>query len=222
MRKLLLSFMACTLLCISASASSITINNPSFEIPALTCSAGPSCFQLSFTNWTGSGAAATFRPSVGAGQEFISLPDGLQVAAVSNGSSGDVFQDLTAMLAANTTYTLTFSVGQRSDVSFNAGYLVSVLANGVTLGSDTGATPASGAFTARSIIFTTGAAPAQLGQVLRIDISAPATPLAVTQADFDAFALTATPAGVPEPGVFGLTAMGLFGLLALARRARKA
>jgi hypothetical protein len=213
-------------LCTNIIASPIAINNPSFELPALACTAGPACFTLSFTGWTiGSGnSSATFKPSVGAGQEFISLaPDGVpqaQVAAVSNGTSGDIFQDLTAVLAANTSYTLTFFVGQRSDLAFNPGYTVSVKANGVTLASDTGATPASGTFVQRTISFSTGASPAQLGQTLRIDVSAPATGAAPTQADFDVFALDATATAVPEPGMFGLMAAGL-SLVALGRRGVK-
>lgn len=125
----------------SRAASIITINNPSFETSTLDCAAGPSCFYGVITGWNGIGSLtqATFRPSVGPGLEFNALPDGSEVAAVSNGSGsgGEMYQDLSATLAADTTYTLTFWVGQRRDVSFDSSYVVSLLANGVVLASGT-------------------------------------------------------------------------------------
>src|ERR1700693_1580531 len=105
MKSVSLSIVTGGLLCMTAAASSISINNPSFETPALNCTAGPSCFSEDvFDSWIPSGAVATFRPSVGSGQEFTSLPDGLQVAAIANGSAGEIYQDLSATLASNTTY----------------------------------------------------------------------------------------------------------------------
>jgi hypothetical protein len=199
-------------------ASLITINNPSFETPALSCTAGPGCFSEDvFNSWIPSGAVATFRPSVGPGQEFTAIPDGLQVAAIANGSAGEIYQDLSATLSANTTYTLTFWAGQRSDFPFDPGYTVSLMANGsTTLASDTGASPIAGSFVQRTLSFATGASPAQLGQTLRIDIFAPA---GSGQADFDLFALNTNSNALPEPSSFGLLIIGL-GLMAGARRLR--
>jgi hypothetical protein len=161
---------------VAATASPVTVNNASFEAPALTCAAGPACYILnSFTSWTvASGQTGTFRPSVGVGQEFTALPGGLQVAAIGNGiAGGEIYHDLAATLAANTTYVLTFWVGRRSDFPFDPGYTVSLMANGSPLASAAGSSPAAGSFVQQTLSFTTGASPAQLGQTLRIDISAP-------------------------------------------------
>lgn len=187
--------------------------------------AGSGCFaEDTFDGWTvAASGTATFRPSVGAGQEFTSLPDGSQVAAISTGggSGGEIFQDLSAVAAADTTYTLTFFVGQRSDVAFDSSYDVSLMANGTTLASDTGASPAAGTFVERTIVFSTGASPAELGKALRIDVFAPAGPLG--QADFDLFSLDASTASpVPEPSSLVLLATGMgFGALGFGLRKRR-
>ena len=155
------------------------------------------------TDWAqGAGFAATFKPSVGAGQEFNSLPDGSQVAAISGntGTGGEIYQPLSATLAANTTYTLTFWVGQRADVPFDNSYRVSLQAGGIDLASNSGASPAAGDFVQQTIVLVTGSSPAQLGDALTIDVFAPANSLG--QADFDLFALNASPNGtaaIPEP-----------------------
>jgi hypothetical protein len=209
-----------TVCCMTAAASPITINNPSFETPALTCTPGPACYSLNvFDSWTvASGQTGTFRPSVGPGQEFTALPNGLQVAAIGNEiAGGAIYQDLSATLAADTTYTLTFWVGRRSDFPFDSGYAVSLMANGSTLASATGASPAAGSFVQQTLSFATGASPAQLGQTLRIDVSAP---FESAQADFDLFALDASPSTtVPEPSTFALLIIGL-GIVACACRLR--
>ena len=175
-----------------STPSLISINNPSFEMPVLTCQPGPGCFaENTFVGWTyAAGDTATFRPSVGSGQEFASLPDGAQVAAIGDNSSGEIYQDLSVRVAANTTYALSFWVGQRTDFVFNTGYTVSLIANGVTLASASGAAPPPGAFVEQTIIYASGSSPAQLGQTIRIDISVPAQ---AGQADFDLFTMNVTP-----------------------------
>lgn len=214
----LVGFLSAAVFCMTMNAATVTINNPSFEAPALTCAGGPSCQALPVPSWTSAGAADIFKPSVGAGQEFTSLPDGAQVGAVANtAGSGELFQDLSATLAANTTYTLTFWVGHRSDDTFDTGYLVSLIANGVTLASKTGASPAAGSFVQQTLTFTTGASPAQLGKTLRIDLQAPS---GNGQADFDQLSLTAV-STVPEPSTFALWSIG-FGLVVVGSRIRRA
>jgi hypothetical protein len=73
-----------------------------------------------------------------------------------------------------------------------------------------GASPAPGTFVEQTLTYTTGASPAQLGKTLRIDVIAPTT-ASGEQADFDLFALDATPVGsaVPEPSTSLLLILGL-------------
>lgn len=216
--------------CVHASAATIPINDPSFETPALACSPGGGCFGSNGDyagNWTlASGISVVFKPGVGAGLQFIDpIPDGSQVAAVgAGGLGGDIFQDLSATLQANTTYTLDFAVGQRTDSAF-IGYIVSLETSlGVVLQSDSLGSPASGSFTQRSIVFNSGASPAQLGDTLRIDISVPTPGVGGNQQDiFDNFSLTAdaTVAGTPEPGSLMLGCSGLLFLAGALRRKLK-
>jgi hypothetical protein len=211
----------------NASAATITINDPSFETPAVGCS-GSGCFS-SLGNfggfWTGSGVTATFSPTAGSpGSEFDTpLPDGVQVAvAGASGLGGEFFQDLSATLEANTTYDLTFYIGQRNDALL-ATYTVSLMADDtseVTLASDSNGAPAAGTFIQRTISFDSGPSPAELGKTLRIDVTVP-TQTGNNQADFDLFALTANPtvtSGVPEPGSVALGGSGLLLMLAGAVR----
>ena len=155
-----------------ANSAPISINNASFETPALTCTPGAICFQLNFGGTrTMPAPASVFRPSVGPGLEYDALPDGLQVAALGP-ATGQLYQDLTATLTANSTYTLIYYVGQRSDFAIGT-YSVSLMANGVVLASDSGGAPRPGSFVQRSITYDSGVASSELGQILRVDIEQP-------------------------------------------------
>jgi hypothetical protein len=214
MRSLILvSVTAVFTICAAAVASPITINNPSFETP-VQCAG---CFTYdSSTGWVSVGSVSTWRPILGAGQ-YDSIPDGSQVAAIGEPGAGEIYQDLTATLLANTTYTLTFWVGQRSDTPLSA-YDVALLAGGSTLGSNTDGDPSPGTFIEQTIVYNSGSAPAELGQTLEITVSGNGD----GQADFDLFSLDATPTGTtsstPEPSNFWLVLGGL-GLVAWFRRA---
>ncbi len=197
-----------------AAASSIPIVNASFETPEVPCVPGPGCYQHIFDGWTAAsfGATAEFRPSVGPGQEFLSIPDGSQVAALSDGlgSGGEIDQVLSATLAADTTYTLTWWVGARTDVPFDPAYSVSLKAGSFFLASSTPIIPGAGAWQQQSITFTTTFASSGLGQQLSINVFV--QPNAPGQADFDQFSLTAAgpESETPEPVMFAPAALGLF------------
>ncbi|HEY1684326.1 MAG TPA: VPLPA-CTERM sorting domain-containing protein [Tepidisphaeraceae bacterium] len=110
-----------------AQAASVTINNPSFEAPvAITGSNGTTVVSdgatydygpTAIAGWTGTDSTGVFNPNgdtnyyTSAGLGEI---DGFQVA-YSNGNA--ITQTLSATLAANTTYTLSLEVGDRSDIN---------------------------------------------------------------------------------------------------------
>ena len=65
----------------TASATPITVINPSFEALVLACAPGPNCFTLGdIPGWVPSNvpSTATFKPSTGIGGEFTSIPDGVK------------------------------------------------------------------------------------------------------------------------------------------------
>jgi hypothetical protein len=211
---LLLNAIAVFSICASAVASPININNSSFESP-VQC---PGCFTYdSSTGWVSIGSVSTWRPAVGPGGQFGSIPDGLQVAAIGEPGSGEIYQDLTATVLANTTYSLSFWVGQRSDTPLSP-YEVALLAGGVTLGSNSDADPSPGTFMQQTIVYNSGPAPAELGQTLEITVSGTGQ----GQADFDLFSLDASPTGItsstPEPSDFWFI-LASIGLVAWFRRA---
>jgi hypothetical protein len=201
-----------------ASATSITVNNPSFEALVLPCAGGPSCFSAigDIPDLVTSGRTSTFKPSTGLGGEFTSIPNGVNVAAISDqGGPGSIFQALTATVQANTLYTLDVSVGARADFPFSQ-YTVALEAGGTVLTSDSSLNPAAGSFLPDTVTFSSGPAPPTLGQQLDIAISAtgPSVLGAAAQADFDEVLLDASPSTVPEPGTLLLLTTSCIGLLA--------
>src|SRR4051794_41042763 len=98
----------------------IPITNPSFETPAQ--APGGFTFDVG-TGWVVTGHAGVWFPQVGPNNGsnfFSSVPGGSQVLFDGFQSSGDASQDLGVPLTANTTYTLTYFVGQRYDVPLSA------------------------------------------------------------------------------------------------------
>jgi hypothetical protein len=168
-----------------------------------------------------SGAAATFKPSTGAGGEFNSIPNGVNVAGVGNGTgAANIFQALTATVQPNTLYTLDVSVGHRADFPFSE-YTIDLEAGGTILASDSSLSPGAGTFLADAITFSSGPTPPTLGDQLGIRLSA--TGLSVTgaaaQADFDLVLLDASSvSAVPEPGTLALLATACLGQLGYRRQ----
>jgi hypothetical protein len=215
--------LALTALAVSAvpgRAGNITINNFSFESPNV-----GGAFAFSVTGgWTCTATCVTIAATdLGI---FTSAPDGTQLAALGEAGGADnsaLSQTLSATLLANTMYTFTFWVGNPSDNAAYSysGYQAILSANGVTLASDTNAvSPAAGQFAMDTLIFNSGANPAQLGQALAITVNdnfhVGATGFAV---DFDDFSLNAVTAqgSTPEPATWMMLAAGL-GLVAAAKR----
>ena len=210
--KIGLALVACSFAAASSNAATmITILNHSFE-------------DATNTSWqiesNGSTAIKT-TSGVIASAAHDTPPDGSDTINHSNGqSSHQAYQVLGATLTANTTYTLTVDVGDRTDL--DPGGPVLRLGTGTTYGanllagtvvSDT--TPVNGAGASDGwetwiTTFTTGATPTGLGDALRVELRNDAT----TQALFDNVRLDASP--VPEPSTTAL--LGLGGLALILRR----
>jgi hypothetical protein len=180
---------------LATSSVLLSIVNPSFEDDV---QAGPGGFTVDVANgWTitpAAGRTATFWPVIPT--QVNSVPQGNQVLALGNGTGPvDVSQTLGATLAANTTYTLTYFVGQRKDFAFGS-YTVTLFAAAAGLAFDNGTlAPTAGNFLQGTLVFNSGPAPAQFGQNLRIDFS---TTGVAGQVLLDNIQLDASPT-VPEP-----------------------
>ncbi len=214
----------------AALATPLLINNPSFELPVL--SAGT--YGIGVVDWTSINAGgggfntATYNPS---GTTFISggsAPDGNNVAQISASNldaGAGITQTLSATLLANTTYTLTFDVIHMITTTMDP-YLGSLSANGVTLASDSSLSPALTHYALDTIVYNSGAAPAELGQALTITLQGTgcngAPPCGAGTVAFDNVQLTAvtTQSGVPEPATFGFIGAGLASL-GFLRRAKR-
>jgi hypothetical protein len=156
-----------------------------------------------------------FFPNTGSSNgtnNFASVPDGNQILLLGGtAGQGEANQSLGISLAANTTYTLTYFVGQSYLVPLSS-YSVALRLGSTTLVSDSAGNPGAGLFALRTISFTTGGNPA--AGTLNIDILANGRTVTggVASASFDAFSLS-TPGGVPEPASIVLLAGGLLGVV---------
>jgi hypothetical protein len=175
-------------------AANVPISNAGFEDVVLDCTAGPLCNVLgNVSGWAGTGLFYTFKPSVGPGGSYPSgIPEGVNVAALGDvGGSGVLVQTLSIALQPNTTYTLTFSVGSRTDYAFS-GYTVELLAGSTTVASDSSLAPPPGTFATGRIVYSSTNASPLLGQSLAIRL----TGNGPGQADFDKISLDVSPTGI--------------------------
>jgi len=159
---------------VSAQAPvSIPIINSIFQDDTLACSPGFYCDASNITGWVVGPNTVVQKMSTA---EYPTAPvDGLYVAAIGYTSgTGSILQTLGATVQANTTYTLTISVGARADVSFT-GYLASLMAGNVPVAASHKATPVGGTFVNDVIEYNSGPAPAQLGQPLQIFVKSVGT-----------------------------------------------
>lgn len=197
----------------SSYAVPIAVNNASFEANVV----ADGGFLLAISGWTiGPGVsttpAGTGNPTVG--QYAAQAPDGLNVAFSKDAT---ISQILSAVLTANTTYTLNVDVGHRLDNPVFPGYSVQFRAGGVTLASESALSPVAGSFLTSTVVFSTGASSPQIGQALQIllDVTPAAAPAGdFYQVNFDNVRLSAVPisTSVPEPASIALLALGLAGL----------
>lgn len=210
----------------SAFADSITVQNPSFEIPILSLGGnsgqvgnGTGTWIPYAPGWPGSagGGAGEYLPAT------TSLPtgatDGQDVLYV---DFGYVQQTLTAVLQNNTTYTLQVDVAQRADFS-PISYYIDLMAGNTILAADNSSLhPASGTWLTSTITYTSGPDDPLAGQALSIVIG-----VNKNQTDFDNVRLNAVDPlsdapgqPVPEPGSIFLVGCGL-GTTAVAKLRRR-
>ncbi len=156
--------------CLLRQAASITISDPSFETPVGLSGVGKASPVFSGTGWTSTGGSPVI--DFAGTNQYVSIPNGNQVAILDDfNGAGTLSQALSATLAADTTYTLTFWVGNNLLLPYS-GYTAALTAGGVTLAADNSAvSPTAGHFLQDTITFNSGASPAQLGQALGITFS---------------------------------------------------
>jgi hypothetical protein len=186
-KKLFLFLAAISVLALAGLANAVEINNSGFEEPVLTngdyTSGDPPDWKLGNYNvlnptvWIpGWSEGGVWNPDTTDGYSGGAAFEGQNVGYVASytGSDAGISQVLTVKLTADTEYVLSAAVGNPlwngSDVS--ADYRLELLAGGVLLDSDTGASPASGDWALHSLTYTSGHSPAQLGQPLEIRLIA--------------------------------------------------
>lgn len=206
----------------------IAIVNPSFELNTTPNGSGGTqsyWFVGSFTGWgvSGSGAAGWFHPSTltypGGGSSSVAatgIPNGSQVAFV-NGGAG-LAQALSTSFAANSQYTLDFSVGERNDgVALPASYTVELLAGSHVVASVVNpglAGLVAGAFQSATLTYTSAIFDPLAGQPLGIVLLGSGS--GSTQVNFDNFSLSVINAVNPISEPWSLALLGFASLAAFA------
>jgi hypothetical protein len=202
-------------------ATSVVINNPSFEAQAL----GVGGFTNNvLTNWT---VVATGGDEVGAyhPNTFTQpIPDGVNTAYINPG--GEFYQDV-GPLVANATYSFSVFVGHRNDgIGFPLLYNIQLLdaSNSVLFASGIPSDPGSGNFVDFSLSFDSAAFGTDVGHNIRIQFSSSASNPGLPQVNFDDVIMSFSPdrtGGVPEPSSFGLALLGI-GIIGIVCRRHSA
>ncbi len=164
--RLLFLALSASALWTASAQTSIAITNPLFVDDQIKCGSGQSCSSGNVSGWI-SGPQTSI--AIFSKTQYPTAPAaGLYAAALGyQNGSGSIFQTLGATVQANTTYTLKVEVGARADYEFT-GYKAALLAGNVELVEGHRATPVGGTFVIDTIVYSSGANPAQLGQPLQI------------------------------------------------------
>lgn len=200
----------------TANAVSITIENSGFESPPAPSQAGGQFYTVNnITSWQSNGTNGVFNPSASSantGTTYFNepVPQGTQTAW-SNG--GNIFQQLSNNLNADTTYTLSVAVGQRNDQPF-PGYNVELLAGNTVLAFNNSVNLSPGTFAQVNVNYTTTSGDPFIGQRLAIRLSSTGA-----QTNFDNVTLNAVSnaanVAVPfnfSPGL-GILVLGAWGAM---------
>jgi hypothetical protein len=203
----------------SASAAPIIVNNPSFEtLPGsglnYACTGAGCGFSLGgIPGWTDDATTGQLEPGSNT-MYFNSVPDG-DIVAFTEGV-GTISQNVGAVTAGGTDYTLQVDVGLRRDLpSSPVGTVELMIGNTVVVAS--GVAPTAGNWSNYTAVYTSSAA--DVGKTISIVLSSSAN-----QGDFDNVRLDAstleTDAVAPEPASLALIGFGLAALAGVMRRKR--
>ncbi len=204
-RKYLVTAFATTIVMAGhALAAPIAINNFSFE--------GPSQTDFGYTTgvvtgWSVTGNGGVWRP----GNNLPQGPTNGDQVGYSNG--GSLTQTLSAVLTANSQYTLNVDLLNRTDGYPNFSSTIEILAGGHVLASSTIRGGTAGTTVLQTVSFLSGASDAYLGQNLGIALVSRGG-----QSDWDNVRLNLAP--VPEPETYAMMIAGL-GLLGFMARRKK-
>ena len=222
--RLVRSFLASLFVAASvvlAQAQNIPISNHSFENPPL--ADGASTFGI--TGWSGGGIIGTINPdsSLFPGG---AAPDGSNIAFIRTDETSNFFgsfdQTLSAVVTANTLYTLTVDVGRGLTGDFgNFQVTLSEAQERNSLAFATGPAPAPGEFVTLTLTYFAEEGSPYLGRQLVVGATSFNAFSGGDPNDtvyFDNFRLSA----VPEPSSIVLMGFGALGLVACAVRRRKA
>jgi hypothetical protein len=210
-----------------AWAAPIVVNNFSFELPSLGGAGFVGCPISDWTctpNTSSLGVYVPVSPTQYASDGTDGLtspnrivPDGNQAGYVQ--TTGGFTQNTTALIADNTTYTLSVFVGHRHDSGYPSAVTINLTENGIFIASTPVGDPGAGVWTNPTLTYTTttGAGDPFQGATLGIALFMNGTG---GEVDFDNVTLNAAGPdnAVPEPTTILLLGTGLVALGLIRRR----